>query len=111
MPIGGGLATTMEHGNLSDRVEGLATGLVNEDSLLGDRRHHIVLDEIIHEVAGTPFVDVRHLVGELIEDDVVTPVAKQRVLVHEPSSEAFDSITQLAAFHRGWQAARDAEDD
>ena len=53
----------------------------------------------------------RRLVNDLIENDVVTPVADQRVLVHEPSSEAFDSITQLAVFHRGWQAARDAEDD
>ena len=53
----------------------------------------------------------RHLVNDLIEDDVVTPVADQRVLVHEPSGEAFDSITQLAMFHRGWQAARDAEED
>ena len=51
------------------------------------------------------------LVNDLIENDVVTPVAEQRVLVHEPSSEAFDSITQLAVFHRGWRAARDAEDD
>jgi glutaminase len=47
------------------------------------------------------------LVNELIEDDKVTPVADQRVLVHEPSGEAFDSITQLAVFHRGWQAATD----
>jgi len=53
----------------------------------------------------------RRLVNDLIEDDIVTAVADQRVLVHEPSSEAFDSITQLAVFHRGWQAARDAEDD
>jgi len=55
----------------------------------------------------------RRLVDELIEDDVVTPVPDQRVLVHEPSDEAFDSITQLAVFHRGWRAARDAdaEDD
>ena len=55
----------------------------------------------------------RRLVGELIEDDVVTPVPDQRILVHEPSGEAFDSITQLAVFHRGWQAATDAdaEDD
>jgi len=51
----------------------------------------------------------RHLVGELIEDDVVRPVADQRVLVHEPSSEAFDSITQLAVFHRGWRAATDVD--
>ena len=53
----------------------------------------------------------RHLVNDLIEDNVVTPVAEQRVLIHDPSSEAFDSITQLAVFHRGWRAARDAEDD
>ena len=55
----------------------------------------------------------RRLVDELIKDDVVTPVPDQRVLVHEPSDEAFDSITQLAVFHRGWQAATDAdaEDD
>ena len=50
----------------------------------------------------------RHLVGELIEDDVVRPIAEERVLVHEPSGEAFDSITQLAVFHRGWRAATDA---
>jgi hypothetical protein len=55
----------------------------------------------------------RRLVNDLIEDDVVRPVAEQRVLVHEPSGEAFDSITQLAVFHRGWRAATDAdtEDD
>ena len=47
------------------------------------------------------------LVNELIEGGRVTPVADQRVLVHEPSGEAFDSITQLAVFHRGWQAATD----
>ena len=55
----------------------------------------------------------RHLVNDLIENDVVTPVAEQRVLVHEPSSTPFESITKLATFHRGWQAATDAdvEDD
>jgi hypothetical protein len=53
----------------------------------------------------------RRLVGDLIEDDVVTLVPDQRVLVHGPSGEAFDSITQLAVFHRGWRAARDAEDN
>ncbi|PGF14571.1 hypothetical protein CP556_20965 [Natrinema sp. CBA1119] len=53
----------------------------------------------------------RHLVGDLLEDDVVIPVAEQRVLVHEPSGEAFDSITQLAVFHRGWTAARDADEE
>jgi hypothetical protein len=55
----------------------------------------------------------RRLVGELIEGDVVTPIPDQRVLVHEPSNTPFESITQLAVFHRGWQAAldADAEDD
>ena len=53
----------------------------------------------------------RRLVDELIEDDVVTPVPDHRILVHEPSSKPFESITQLAVFHRGWKAARDAEDD
>jgi hypothetical protein len=55
----------------------------------------------------------RYLVSDLIEDDVVRPVADHRILVHEPSSKPFDSITQLAVFHRGWQAATgvDAEDD
>ena len=51
----------------------------------------------------------RRLVNDLLEDDMVTPVADQRVLVHDPSGEAFDSITQLAVFHRGWQAATDAD--
>ncbi|WP_459190903.1 hypothetical protein [Halosimplex sp. J119] len=55
----------------------------------------------------------RHLVNDLIEDDMVRPIPDQRVLVHDPSGEAFDSIIQLAVFHRGWQAATDAdpEDD
>jgi hypothetical protein len=55
----------------------------------------------------------RRLVGELIEDDVVTPIPDHRILVHEPSSKPFESITQLAVFHRGWQVATnaDAEDN
>ena len=51
----------------------------------------------------------RRLVGDLVEDDVVTPIPDQRVLVHEPSGKPFESITQLAVFHRGWQAAIDAD--
>ncbi|MGB9985660.1 hypothetical protein [Salarchaeum japonicum] len=51
----------------------------------------------------------RRLVGELVEDDVVTPIPDQRVLVHEPSGKPFESITQLAVFHRGWQAATDVD--
>ncbi|MFC6734421.1 hypothetical protein [Haladaptatus sp. DYSN1] len=49
----------------------------------------------------------RQLVSDLVDDGAVTAVAEQRVLVHEPSGEAFDSILQLAMFHRGWSAARD----
>jgi hypothetical protein len=51
----------------------------------------------------------RRLVGDLVEDDVVTPIPDKRILVHEPSSKPFESITQLAVFHRGWQAATDAD--
>ena len=50
----------------------------------------------------------RHLVSNLVDDGVVTAVAEQRVLVHEPSGEAFDSISQLAVFHRGGTAVQDA---
>ncbi|AGB33953.1 hypothetical protein C488_20662 [Natrinema pellirubrum DSM 15624] len=50
----------------------------------------------------------RQLVSDLVDDDLVTAVAEQRVLVHEPSGEAFDAIRQLAVFHRGWTAAQDA---
>jgi len=32
---------------------------VNEDSLVWDRCHHIVLDEFINEMMGTPLVEVR----------------------------------------------------
>ncbi|WP_058827193.1 hypothetical protein [Haloferax sp. Q22] len=50
------------------------------------------------------------LVNDLVDDDVVTPIPDERVLVHEPSDEAFDSILQLAVFHRGWTAARDTDE-
>lgn len=50
----------------------------------------------------------RQLAYELLDTGDVTPVADQRVLVHEPSGEAFTSMHQLAVFHRGWTAGRDA---
>ena len=50
----------------------------------------------------------RQLVSDLVDDGVVTAVAEQRVLVHEPSGEVFDAISQLAVFHRGGTAAQDA---
>jgi hypothetical protein len=53
----------------------------------------------------------RHLVGDLVDEEVVAPIPDQRVLVHEPSGQAFDSITQLAVFHRGWTAARDTPEE
>ncbi|WP_251344717.1 hypothetical protein [Haloplanus halophilus] len=51
----------------------------------------------------------RSLVDDLIDADVVTPVPEDQVLVHEPSGNAFDSTAQLAVFHRGWTAGRDAD--
>ncbi|MFC7137638.1 hypothetical protein [Halobaculum litoreum] len=39
---------------------------------------------------------------------VVIPVPEDRVLVHEPSSTAFDSTMQLAVFHRGWTSGCEA---
>jgi len=51
----------------------------------------------------------RSLVDDLIDADVVTPVPEDRVLVHEPSGTSFDSARQLAVFHRGWTAGRDAD--
>ncbi|WP_144927010.1 hypothetical protein [Halorubrum salsamenti] len=51
----------------------------------------------------------QNIVNDLVGADVVTPVPEDRVLVHEPSGGAFDSITQLAVFHRGWTAGRDAD--
>lgn len=54
----------------------------------------------------------RHRVNELVEAGHVTPVPVDRVFVHNPSCSAFDSITQLAIFHRGWTAGRQtAEED
>jgi len=49
------------------------------------------------------------LIGDLVEEDVVTPIPDQRILIHDPSSTPFESITQLAVFHRGWTAGRDAD--
>lgn len=48
-----------------------------------------------------------HLVIGLVDAGTVTPIPERRVLVHEPSGGVFDSIVQLAVFHRGWTAARE----
>ena len=86
----------------TDDYERLETELVAQDR-----------DTARVETADIDETTARRLVGELIEDEVVTPIPDQRVLVHEPSSTPFESITQLAVFHRGWQAATDidAEDN
>ena len=51
----------------------------------------------------------QRLVNDLVAADIVTPVPEDHVLVHEPSGTTFDSTTQLAVFHRGWTAGRDAD--
>ena len=51
----------------------------------------------------------QHLVNDLVDADVVTPVPEDHVLVHEPSGTTFDSTTQLAVFHRSWTVGRDAD--
>ena len=66
------------------------------------------------EAAGVDTADAddataQKLVNDLIDADVVTPVPEDQVLVHEPSGTTFDSTTQLAVFHRGWTAGRDAD--
>jgi len=66
------------------------------------------------DAAGVDTADIdeattRGLVDDLIDADVVTPVPEERVLVHDPSGTSFDSATQLAVFHRGWTAGRDAD--
>ncbi len=68
------------------------------------------------DAAGVATADIddataQRLVSELIDADVVIPVPEDKVLVHEPSSAAFDSSTQLAVFHRGWTACRDAGEE
>ena len=50
----------------------------------------------------------RQLVRELLDTGTVRPVVDQRILVHEPSGTAFESMLQLAVFHEGWTAAHDA---
>jgi len=49
----------------------------------------------------------QELVQDLLDAGTVTPVVDERVLVHEPSGAAFESIQQLAVFHEGWTAAVD----
>ncbi|MCD2200908.1 hypothetical protein LPA44_13530 [Halobacterium sp. KA-4] len=66
------------------------------------------------DAAGVDTADVddttaQNLVNDLVDADVVTPIPEDRVLVHKLSGTTFDSSTQLAVFHRGWTAGRDAD--
>lgn len=93
---------------------------MTDPDLLGDTAndHEWLETELIaqdRDAARVSTADVdettaRQLVGELVDNGVVTAVAEQRVLVHEPSGEAFDSIRQIAVFHRGWTTGRDADE-
>ena len=66
-------------------------------------------DAIGVDTADVDDLTAQRLVNDLVDADVVTPVPEDHVLVHEPSGTAFDSTTQLAVFHRGWTAGRDAD--
>ena len=61
------------------------------------------------DMADVDDATAQRLISELIDAEVITPVPEDQVLVHKPSGAAFDSTTQLAVFHRGWTAARDAD--
>ena len=50
----------------------------------------------------------QEVVRNLLDAGAVTPVVDERVLMHEPSGAAFESLWQLAVFHEGWTAAADA---
>ncbi|POG54216.1 hypothetical protein [Haloferax marisrubri] len=74
-------------------------------------KEQLAQDRDTASVATTDVDDAtaRSLVDDLIDADIVTPVPEDHVLVHEPSGTTFDSTTQLAIFHRGWTAGRDAD--
>jgi hypothetical protein len=50
----------------------------------------------------------QEVVRNLLDAGTVAPVVDERVLIHEPSGAAFESLWQLAVFHEGWTAAADA---
>lgn len=78
----------------SDDHERFETELVAQDR----DRNHTSRADIGQDTA-------HRLVIDLVEAGIVVPVPDERLLVHEPSGEAFESIIQLAVFHRGWAAA------
>lgn len=83
--------------NTADDHRRLKTGLLSQDQTA-----------TYVSTADVDETTARCLVGALLEDDVVIPDSGQRVLVHEPRGEAFDSIRQLAVFHRRWTSTCDA---
>jgi hypothetical protein len=66
----------------------------------------LVLDRDIHSISRADIeLDIAHrLVNDLLKEGAVLPVPEERLLAHEPSAEAFESILQLAVVHRGWTA-------
>ena len=87
------------HDDTADDYERFEKGLLAQD---GDARSRSTAD-LGEETA-------QAVVSDLLDAGEVTPVIDQRVLVHEPSGEAFESILQLAVFHRGWTTAEDASE-
>lgn len=55
--------------------------------------------------------DATQIATDDIDETDARHLAEEQVLVHEPSNAAFDSIRQLAVFHRGWTAACDADEE
>jgi len=48
------------------------------------------------------------VVRYLLDPGTVTPIVDRRVLVHEPSGAAFESMQQLAVFHGALTAGHEA---
>jgi len=48
---------------------------------------------------------VRAIVQELRDADIVMAVPEDECLIHQPSGNRFDSDTALVHFHWGWEAA------
>jgi hypothetical protein len=66
--VASGRPPAMEDSQLSDRIEGRVTGLVNEHPFLGDRGNYTRLDEVRGEVPRAGLIDVlgRNLCGVLV---------------------------------------------
>ncbi|QLD90368.1 hypothetical protein HWV07_15520 [Natronomonas salina] len=86
------------HDDTSADYEQLETELLAQDQDAARAKTVDIADEAAN-----------NMVSDLLDAGVVTPVPEARVLVHEPSGTAFDSTIQLAMFHQGWTAAREAD--